>query len=56
MLGLPLVGGYLVWRWAPRYDVPRAKIEGLMMWILVGTVIGARLYFLVQNDFGSYLA
>lgn len=51
-----LVGGYLVWRWAPRYDVPRAKVESLMMWILVGTVVGARAYFLVQNDFGSYLA
>ena len=50
-----LVGGYLVWRQAPEYDVPRAKVEGLMMWILVGTVLGARGYFLVQNDFGAYL-
>lgn len=50
-----LVGGYLVWRSAPRYDVPREKIESLMVWIIVGTIVGARAYFLVQNDFGSYL-
>ena len=24
-----LVGAYLVWRWAPKYDVPREKLEGL---------------------------
>ncbi|MCA1607422.1 MAG: prolipoprotein diacylglyceryl transferase [Acidobacteria bacterium] len=51
-----LGGGWLVWRWAPRFDVPRTKIENLVMWILVGTVVGARGYYLVQNDFGSYLA
>ncbi len=51
-----LVGGYLVWRRAPKFAVPRDKIEGLMLWIVVGAVIGARLYFLVQNDFDSYLA
>jgi len=55
MLGF-LVGGYLSWRWAPKLDVPRAKIEGLVLWILIGTVVGARIYFLVQNDFGAYLA
>lgn len=51
-----LVGGYLVWRRAPKFDIPRTKIEGLIIWILAGTVVGARLYFLVQNDFASYLA
>lgn len=50
-----LVGGYLAWRSAPRYDVPREKIEKLMLWIVIGTVVGARIYFLVQNDFGTYL-
>ena len=50
-----LVGGCLVWRRAPKSDFPREKIEGLLMWILVGTVVGARGYFLVQNDFGAYL-
>ncbi len=50
-----LVGGWLVWRWAPKFDVPRTKIEGLLLWIVVGVVVGARIYYLVQNDFGSYL-
>lgn len=51
-----LVGGYLVWRRAPEFGVPRPKVENLVIWILVGTVGGARGYYLVQNDFGSYLA
>lgn len=50
-----LVGGYLAWRAAPRNHVPREKVESLMIWIVVGTVVGARVYFLVQNDFASYL-
>ena len=50
-----LVGGYLVWRWAPKYQVPCEKIEGLLLWIIIGTVVGARFYYVVQNDFGSYL-
>lgn len=51
-----LVGGYLTWRRAPEFDVPRSKVENLVIWILVGTVVGARGYYLVQNDFSSYLA
>ncbi len=51
-----LVGGYLTWRWAPKFDVPRSKVENLVIWILVGTLVGARLYYLAQNDFGAYLA
>jgi phosphatidylglycerol:prolipoprotein diacylglycerol transferase len=51
-----LVGGYLVWRWAPRYDVPRDKIEQIMIWIVIGSVIGARFYYVIQNDFGSYVS
>jgi phosphatidylglycerol---prolipoprotein diacylglyceryl transferase len=51
-----LVGGWLVWRWAPRYEVPRAKVESLLLWIMLGTVVGARFYYLVQNDFSSYLS
>lgn len=51
-----LVTGYLAWRSAPRYDVPREKIESLMVWLIVGVVAGARIYFVVQNDFGAYLA
>jgi len=50
-----LVGAYLVLRWAPRFDLPREKVEGLLLWIIAGTIIGARLYFLIQNDFTAYL-
>ena len=50
-----LVGIYLVWRWAPKYQVPRQKLEGLFLWIVLGSVIGARIYYVVQNDFYSYL-
>ena len=50
-----LVGIYLVWRWAPKYKVPRGKLEGLFVWIILGSVIGARIYYVVQNDLNSYL-
>ena len=50
-----IMGWLLVRRWAPRYDVPREKIDGLLLWIIVGTVVGARLYYVVQNEPGSYL-
>lgn len=50
-----LVAGYLVWRWAPRHHVAREKVEAIMIWIIVGSVLGARFYYVVQNDFGSYL-
>ena len=50
-----VVGGYLTWRRAPEEGVPREKVEALLLWILAGVVLGARAYFLVQNDFGSYL-
>lgn len=50
-----LVGGYLAWRRAPEAGVPRERVEGLVLWIVVGSVVGARGYYLVQNDFPSYL-
>src|SRR6266487_1912319 len=50
-----LVGGWLVRRWAPKYQVPRESVEGVFLWIIVGSVIGARVYYVVQNDFRSYV-
>ena len=45
----------LVIRWAPKYGVSKDSIDRLLLWILVGVVAGARLYYVVQNDFLSYL-
>ena len=50
-----LVGWLLVRRWAPSFHVPSGKIDGLMIWIVVGALIGARLYFIVQNRPLDYL-
>lgn len=50
-----LVGWWLVRRWAPSFNAPREKIDGLMIWIVVGTLIGARLYFIAQNRPIDYL-
>ena len=44
-----IVGGWLTWRWAPQFQIPRQKVEPLLIWILIGTVIGARLYYVAQN-------
>jgi phosphatidylglycerol:prolipoprotein diacylglycerol transferase len=51
-----LVSARLVIKWAPRYQIPRPAVEGLLLWVLVGVVVGARLYFVVQNDLQSYIA
>lgn len=50
-----IVGGRLAWRWAPKFDMPRLKVESLLVWTLLGTIIGARLYFVAQNDPLTYL-
>lgn len=55
MLGF-LAGGYLTWRWAPMFDIPRDKVEALLLWIMVGTVAGARLYYIAQNELGAYMS
>lgn len=51
-----LVGGFLTYRWAPKFGVPRERIVDLLIWIMIGTAIGARLYFIAQNDFEAYLS
>ena len=50
-----LAGGALTYRWALRFNIPREKIPDILLWIMVGSVIGARFYFIAQNDPGSYL-
>lgn len=50
-----LVGSRVVLRRAPRFDVSKERVEELLIWIVVGTIAGARLYFIAQNDFLEYL-
>ncbi len=49
-----IVGGYLTLRWAKQFDIRREKVEGLLLSVVAGTVAGARLYFIAQNDPGTY--
>lgn len=49
-----VVGWMLVRRWAPRYGMPLEHVDGVIVWIVVGTVVGARLYFVIQNEPLSY--
>jgi len=50
-----LIGARLVIRWAPRYRIPQKSVEGLLAWVVVGVLTGARLYFVLQNDLESYI-
>jgi len=50
-----IVGWLLVRRWAARSDVAREKVDALLIWVIVGAIIGARLYYIVQNQPGDYL-
>jgi phosphatidylglycerol:prolipoprotein diacylglycerol transferase len=45
-----LTGRWLVLRWAPKYDLPRDRVEEALVWILLGALIGARLYYVAQNE------
>lgn len=49
------VGWLLVRRWAIPSGIRPEHVDGLVTWIAVGTAIGARLYFILQNDPVSYL-
>jgi len=51
-----LVARTLVRRWAPAYGLKREQVEDLAIWSLAGAFIGARLYFIVQNDPLAYLS
>ena len=51
-----VAGGWLVWQWAAHLPELRAKLEPLMCWIAIGAVIGARLYYVAQNDTMQYLS
>ncbi|HJT70822.1 MAG TPA: prolipoprotein diacylglyceryl transferase [Terriglobales bacterium] len=51
-----LIAARLVIKWAPQYSVPQQTVEGLLIWVFAGVLVGARLYYVAQNDLNSYLA
>jgi phosphatidylglycerol---prolipoprotein diacylglyceryl transferase len=50
-----LIGGAIVRRDSVRYGIKPDHVDTAVLWIAVGTMFGARLYYVVQNDFGEYL-
>ena len=46
---------WLVVRSASKHGFDEGSIDRLLVWTLVGVVTGARLYYIIQNDFSSYL-
>lgn len=50
-----VVGWLLVRRWSSKTEVPSGQVDGLLIWIILGTIAGARLYYVIQNDFQDYL-
>ena len=50
-----VVGWLLLRRWASRYGLSVTQVEGVLGSVAVGTVIGARLYFVLQNEPLLYL-
>jgi phosphatidylglycerol:prolipoprotein diacylglycerol transferase len=45
-----LTGRSLVRRWALTYDLPRERVEAVLTWVLFGAFVGARLYYVAQNE------
>ena len=50
-----LTGRSLVVRWARASPISREKVEEVLLWILAGAYIGARLYYVAQNEPWFYL-
>ena len=45
----------LVRRWTPQAKLSAERVEALLLWTFVGSLVGARLYFVTQNDPVGYL-
>lgn len=50
-----LAAALLIRRQMPRAHISPAHVEALLLWTLVGSFAGARLYFILQNDPGAYV-
>ena len=51
-----LVGWYLVRRWAVSRSIRSSTVDDVIVWIMFGSLLGARLYYVVQNEPGDYFA
>jgi phosphatidylglycerol:prolipoprotein diacylglycerol transferase len=49
-----LIGGAIVRHHSVRYGIKADQVDTAVLWIAVGTIIGARLYYVVQKDVGAY--
>lgn len=57
MIGIGIVAGiWLVAREAERTGIGREHIYSLATWLVIGGIVGGRLYYVVQNDLGYFLA
>jgi phosphatidylglycerol:prolipoprotein diacylglycerol transferase len=50
-----LIGGAIVRRHSSRYGISATQTENAVIWIAFGSILGARMYYVVQNDFSGYL-
>jgi len=50
-----LTGRWFVIRSSPDRGLNKDSIDRLLLWILAGVILGARLYYVVQNDFSEYV-
>lgn len=51
-----VVGLWLVRRWTPRATLHGDGLDAMSLWVLFGAMIGARLYYIAQNEPAAYLA
>lgn len=50
-----MLGSWLVWRWSRDWPHLHAHLDRLLLWIVAGTVAGARLYYIAQNSPANYI-
>ena len=50
-----LTAASVIRRGTPRSHIAPEHVEALLVWTLIGSFIGARLYFIVQNDPGTFM-
>src|SRR5207244_684819 len=50
-----LVGWYLVRRWASASSIKPSTVDDVIVWIMLGSMLGARLYYVVQYAPVEYL-